>query len=174
MSWSNAPIIAYHGTTLNYAPAIAAGPDPSKGSALTDFGLGFYVTTNLRQAKDWANDRHRKRGAHPAAVIEFDVDRDWLAQLDSLAFVVESANSGYWDFVSFCRNGRTYLRNTLPDHGRKIAPANRHYQVVYGPVSLWPQRHVLKDCDQISFHMKPHMMTGLQYAQTLCGSPDFP
>lgn len=173
MSWTNAPLKVYHGTTLNYTQSVAAGPDPSKGSAFTDFGLGFYVTTNLRQAKDWANDRHRSRGTHAAAVVEFDIDREWLATLDALAFVVEGANSGYWDFVDFCRQGRTYLRSTRPDHGRTAPSTMRHYQVVYGPVSLWPQRHVLKDCDQISFHMSSSGMSGLQYAQTLSGGPLF-
>ena len=29
---------------------------------------------------------------------------------------------------------------------------NKNYDIVFGPVSLWRQRLVIKDCDQISFH----------------------
>jgi hypothetical protein len=43
----------------------------------------------------------------------------------------------------------------LMPHGR--TPTNNQrglveYDIVYGPVSLWQQKLVIKDCDQISFH----------------------
>ncbi len=34
------------------------------------------------------------------------------------------------------------------NHARDEGP----YDVVYGPVALWPQTLAIKDCDQISFH----------------------
>jgi hypothetical protein len=57
---------------------------------LTDFGQGFYTTTSLHQAREWANARVRRVLAptqqHTAVVIQFSLDRDWLARLDALAF----------------------------------------------------------------------------------------
>ena len=41
-----------------------------------------------------------------------------------------------------------YSRAGSPPHGRVAGP----YDVVYGPVSLWQQQLVIKDCDQVSFH----------------------
>jgi hypothetical protein len=73
-----------------------------------------------------------------ATVIKFEVDRTQLAQLQTLTFVVD--NPDYWDFVQHCRHGMGLHRST------------GNYDVVYGPVSLWPQTLVIKDCDQISFH----------------------
>ena len=38
----------------------------------------------------------------------------------------------------------------------------KSYAVVYGPVSLWPQRLVIADCDQILFS-DPANVVGLAY-----------
>jgi hypothetical protein len=75
-------------------------------------------------------------------VIAFDLDRNWLGSLDALAFV--RATPDFWKLVADCRAGR-------PPHGRKT-PHPLPYDVVYGPVSLWPQRLLIAGCDQISFH----------------------
>jgi len=116
---------------------------------LADFGRGFYTTTYLDQAKNWANNRCRNL-RNPvvgifqlprrvlATVIRFEVDRDLLARLQTLSFVREGPD--YWDLVQHCRQGRGDHRST------------GNYDVVFGPVSLWPQTLVIKDCDQISFH----------------------
>lgn len=79
-----------------------------------------------------------------AIVLRFQFDRDWLAQLDALAFVRD--NQEYWDLVTDCRHG-------FPPHQRH-PPSPLPYDVVYGLVSLWPQTLVIGDCDQISFHSR--------------------
>lgn len=79
-----------------------------------------------------------------ATVIRFEVDRDKLALLEFLAFVTENSNNDFWDFVRSCR------RSAPPSQHRRHG--NRRYDVVFGPVTLWPQTLVIKDCDQISFH----------------------
>ena len=125
------------------------GIDLAYSAPLTDFGRGFYTTTYLDQAKNWANDRCLKirnalRGLlQPpklvlATVLRFEVDRNEIAKLQWLSFVRE--NQDYWDFVQYCRQGRGSHRPT------------GNYDIVSGPVSLWSQRLVIKDCDQISFH----------------------
>lgn len=70
-----------------------------------------------------------------------------MAGLDDMAFVREdfAPNSDYWRLVAHCRGGN--------DHARGGGPQGRgYYDVVYGPVSLYPQFLVIADADQISFH----------------------
>jgi hypothetical protein len=160
--WGNKSLRAFHGTdsdSLTTGSGLSAPPTVGSQFSFvpklalcrpfTDFGQGFYVTTRLHQARQWANARVRRKKASPAislkaVVIEFAFDRDWLASLDALAFVRDTDE--YWDLVTDCRH-------TFPPHQR-LAPHPATYDVVYGPVSLWPQTLVIGDADQISFHTR--------------------
>ncbi len=154
MAWSNGPLALYHGTDALSAPSISSpsgstlhGVNLSKSSPFTDFGKGFYTTTNLHQAKNWANNRYRRvhtplSPPNHAVVLRFDVDRDVLAALNTLCFVIEASSSDYWDLITHCRTAL----------GSHLFVGSNYYDVVYGPVSLWPQTLVIKDCDQVSFH----------------------
>ena len=116
---------------------------------LADFGQGFYTTTNLHQAKNWARLRCLRLPTGRATVLAFDVDRNLLARPDILCFVTESLSpphTDYWDLVHYCRQRQ---RNHYP---------GGNYDIVYGPVSLWPQTLVIKDCDQVSFHTRTALM----------------
>ena len=146
MPWTNGPLKAFHGTDAASASAIVAnGVDPTKGRPTTDFGQGFYVTTSLQQAMNWAlrkaNYPHVRPSRRPALVY-FEIDREKLAALDGLVFVMEDPDSDYWDFVAHCRAG-------IRGHSR---PHQSYYDVVMGPVSLWRQKHTIANADQISFH----------------------
>jgi hypothetical protein len=152
VAWSNGPIRVYHGTDhVSAAAVLGNGVDLALCSPLTDFGRGFYTTSNLEQAKNWGLLRARRlRAKNPdakGAVIEMQVDRDWLSRMCSLVFVREAPEIGYWDFVRFCRTGNTPHR------------VRDNYEVVYGPVAMWQDLvddhaalFTIKDCDQISFH----------------------
>ena len=74
-------------------------------------------------------------------VLQFDLDRDWLASQEMLVFVREAPD--FWDFVTHCRAGLTV-------HAR--AQPNVAYDVVFGLVTIWQQRLLIQNCDQISFH----------------------
>lgn len=154
--WRNLPLTVFHGTDNASAslPAASVRSRPPNAAfavnlrrcrPFTDFGQGFYTTTRLHQARQWANSRvMRARGSTGlhAVVLQFDLDRDWLASLEHLAFVRPTRD--YWNLVTDCRHG-------FPPHQR-VTPRALAYDVVYGPVSLWPQSLVIADCDQISFH----------------------
>jgi hypothetical protein len=161
MAWKNGPVALYHGTD-DLSASLIQPPSPplkhsvnlSKCNPLTDFGQGFYTTTNLLQARNWANNRYRRtlatsRRANRAVVLRFDVDRDLLAALNTLCFVTEGTSRDYWDFITHCRNAV----------GKHLFQRTKDYDVVFGPVSLWPQTLVIKDCDQISFHTTPALKT---------------
>ncbi len=154
MAWQNGPITLYHGTDDVSAVSIMAASsliphsvNLSKSNAFTDFGRGFYTTTSLHQAKNWGNLKYLQSlktrcPANRAVVLYFDVNRNVLATLNSLCFVTEGSSSDYWDFVKHCRNAV----------GSHLFQGTNYYDIVFGPVSLWPQTLVIKDCDQVGFH----------------------
>ncbi len=146
MTWNNDPLTVYHGTDDASAKTIKARINPLSGKPLTDFGQGFYVTTYLHQAVCWANRRchtisvSKATRSVVAKVLRFEIDRYDISRLDTLVFIRDDPD--YWDLVEHCRHG-------LGSHQPKTG---KNYDVVFGPVSLWPQTLVVKDCDQISFH----------------------
>jgi hypothetical protein len=158
--WVNGNLVVYHGTdTLALTAYGKLKPEATIGRfavnlslcrPATDFGRGFYTTTSLHQAKEWANARVRRvavpagSGPNVGLILQFDLNRDWLATQETLVFV--RAIQHYWDFVTHCRAG-------LAVHNRSL-PRSPHdpYDVVYGLVTIWPSRLLIQDCDQISFH----------------------
>jgi hypothetical protein len=176
--WSNGKLTVYHGTdTLTLA---AHGPFKAGGSLAgfvanlancrpaTDFGTGFYTTTSLHQAREWANARVRRKRSRASPtqpmglVLLFDLDRDWLASQEALVFVREV--SDFWDFVTHCRAG-------FAVHAR--AQPNVAYDVVFGLMTIWPQRLLIQDCDQISFHTPAALgCLNQPIVADVAGSPD--
>ena len=142
--WTNSPIILYHGTTSRFVPSLMAGILVRLGRSRSDFGTGFYTTTSLRQAREWAEAK--SGGANDLTrIIRFEVDRDALASLEGLWFVwADSRATDYWTLVRHCRSG---LSNR-PNHN------SLWYDVVAGPVArIWyGTTAVVLDSDQISFH----------------------
>jgi hypothetical protein len=126
------------GTSVGFTPTLALCRPH------TEFGQGFYVTTSEHQARQWANARWTRHpsGTVKAVVLRFVLNRDDLARHDALVFVRPTAD--FWDLVQDCRHG-------FPPHQRP-SPVPPAYDIVYGPVTIWPQRLVIQDCDQISFH----------------------
>ena len=162
-AWNNIPLTVYHGTddaSLGQPgitqETVLAGfvMNLTLCRPLTDFGQGFYTTTSLHQAREWANARVRRLLAptrtHIAVVIRFSLDRDWLAGLDALAFARPIAD--FWNLVTDCRYGFSPHQRSGPQAA---------YDVVYGPVTIWPSRLLIQDCDQISFHT-PATVPGLR------------
>jgi hypothetical protein len=141
-AWTDQNIDLYHGTLDVHVNSVLAAVDVTQGAALKDFGRGFYTTTNLTQATNWANNL--AIGGGTPAVIRFTSERNELAQLDTLAFVRgEPAAVDFWSFVQYCR--------TIPgSHNRR---QTHWYDVVIGPVTgSWKKQTVIRSADQISFH----------------------
>jgi hypothetical protein len=140
MVWTNAPLVVYHGTDENSAGNILrSGVNLAACAPGSDFGHGFYVTSSLKFAQSWA-DQKVVRSTARAAVLTFRLDRDLAAELDDhLTFVL--ASDEFFDFVSYNRGGGT-------NHARS---AGTPYDLVYGPISAYPFRLVYVDCDQICF-----------------------
>ena len=142
--WTDQDILLYHATLDLWAASILQAVDLSQSRPLTDFGRGFYTTTRLDQARRWANDVARRRGGS-AAVIEFQVERHALAQLECLFFIrSDTLTVAFWSFVQYCKT-------VSGDHKRRYVA--RYYDVVAGPVpGDWKKQSVIRDSDQVSFH----------------------
>ena len=151
--WSNPPLLVYHGTDTIAVPRAAGLPigrsvpfriQVGLCRPFTDFGQGFYVTTHLHQARQWANAKviRTPNPSSQVLVLGFFLDRDWLASLEALTFVRPIQD--FWNLVYDCRN-------MFPPHQR-VLPATAAYDTVYGPVTLWPSILTIQDCDQISLH----------------------
>jgi hypothetical protein len=143
--WSNQNIILFHGTHSIAAKGIRSECfrlDLCRST--TDFGPGIYTTTKRQQAVGWAiraveNYRRRHRGIDvEPVVLQSAVSRLKLSRLSVLFFV--RGHEDFWELVSRCRDGG--------DH----AIDGSWYDVVGGPLSMWPTPALFKDSDQISFH----------------------
>jgi len=84
------------------------------------------------------------------AVVQFTVDRNKLAELDTVWFVRGSFDADdFWSLVHHCRHaGGDHRRGLM----RRKQPV-KWYDVVVGPVAAsWRQRLAISDADQASFH----------------------
>jgi hypothetical protein len=147
-AWENQALILFHGTVLASAEKIReTGVDIDMGRALTDFGRGFYTTTDEGNAREWSGRVTERQGGE-RAVVRLAVNRFALSKLNSIAFIRGSLRAeDYWSFVTHCRSG-------LPHHPE----TGTFYDVVYGPVAKYwagyPRSAVWADYDQISFHTR--------------------
>jgi hypothetical protein len=158
LPWQNDDLILFHGCTDQSLHSQSSGGikfgghphghgiDHTRGVTRGDFGPGFYTTTWLHQAKNWADIKAQKvRRNHPRAValvLRLTINRNDLASLDDLVFTSDGAD--FFPFVKYCReNGRPHALAVF----RQIP-----YDVIYGPVALTNQTLTIKDSDQVSFH----------------------
>ncbi len=82
--WSDQDIVLYHGTLDMHVASILQGVNLNKCKHFRDFGRGFYTTTNRTQAERWANDLAAQTAGAAPAVVEFTVERNDVALLETL------------------------------------------------------------------------------------------
>ncbi len=128
--WNNDNIVLFHGCSEEslhsanprgiVAGQLPHGIDLTACARRTEFGRGFYTTTWIEQAKEWANRQTKKlkaRGAgkssRKAIVLGLSVDRDKLAALDSLVFTNDLTGAAFW---SFCTPGASRRFRTVSSH----------------------------------------------------------
>ena len=106
-------MILYHGSNL-----MVKEPRILTPNRYLDFGTGFYTTSNLSQARNFADKVAARKGEGKSTVNKYVFDENALDKLNVLAF--ESADEAWLDFVSDNRNG--ILRDAK-------------YDLIYGPVA---------------------------------------
>ncbi len=105
----------YHGSTV-------CVPEPKllSASRRLDFGSGFYTTTNLNQARRWAQIKRRRSQTEDAMVSVYDAKNVFEA-IHLLIKHFETASEAWLDFVMAHRTG--------------LATSIEDYDVVRGPVA---------------------------------------
>lgn len=84
----------FHGSTVT-----VKRPNIQKGRKATDFGKGFYTTTNFEQAKKWALLKKNREQSEKAIVSVYEVPDDILdREYPVLRFMGATKNG--WSLLS--------------------------------------------------------------------------
>ena len=155
----------YHGSHIE-----VKNPKIITSSRIGDFGRGFYTTSNLEQARRWAQIRAIQENQPSGVVTVFDVPDHLFSHPELQIKSFENANDVWLDFV---------LAN------RKDVDFNHEFDLVCGPVAddrvyvclnmledgLADRETVIKKlktyvlADQILFHTAKSLLF-LEYAAT--------
>ena len=155
----------YHGSHIE-----VKNPKIITSSRIGDFGRGFYTTSNLEQARRWAQIRAIQENQPSGVVTVFDVPDHLFSHPELQIKSFENANDVWLDFV---------LAN------RKDVDFNHEFDLVCGPVAddrVYVCLNMLEDgladretvirklktyvlADQILFHTAKSLLF-LEYAAT--------
>lgn len=106
-------MILYHGSNIEVRE-----PQLLKIQRELDFGKGFYTTSDLAQASNWAQRTAKRRGSGHPVVSVYEIDDVALNSLNVLRF--NSANVEWLRYVTANRRGIT---------------ASEDWDMVIGPVA---------------------------------------
>lgn len=106
-------MILYHGSNIEVRE-----PQLLKIQRELDFGKGFYTTSDLAQASNWAQRTAKRRGSGQPVVSVYEIDDASFDSLKVLRF--DSANVAWLRYVAANRKG--------------IAPSE-DWDIVIGPVA---------------------------------------
>lgn len=91
----------YHGSTM-----AVRKPNVKRGRNTTDFGQGFYLTTNFEQAKRWALLKQHREHSARAIISVFDFDETILDDLTYNVLHYYGPTEEWLDFVVQNRKGK--------------------------------------------------------------------
>jgi hypothetical protein len=150
----------WHGCLESDARSIETnGIDLKRSRTALDFGRGFYTTTKLEQAEEWAQKKYRNQSrddqvTNRPTILKFRTPLARLATIECLTFVRgEFKNDLFWSFVDHCRSSTVAIPKTHLNPTRN--GPNDWYDMVCGPVAaVWPpdNRVTFPESDQFSFH----------------------
>lgn len=104
----------YHGSTVS-----VKNPSLRLGRRNTDFGKGFYTTTDFEQAARWACIRSKRDGSDVSIVSVFEIDDNLLQSNAMKIMEYHGATESWLNFVV---------------NNRRSAPLH-DYDIVLGPVA---------------------------------------
>jgi hypothetical protein len=95
-------MIVYHGSFI-----VVDKPDVGHSKRYLDFGAGFYVTADQKQAELWAKRKSVRQKANPIVNV-YDLNND-LTAYNGLIFAHEDV--AWLDFVAKCRKGNDLYKD---------------------------------------------------------------
>lgn len=154
----------YHGSTIT-----VKHPNLQKGRKATDFGKGFYTTTNFEQAQKWALLKQKRKQAPKAIVSIYEVPDNILNREYSVLHF-EGATKEWLDFVVNNRGGnetKTYDLIMGPVANDQLYATIRLYE--QGIITANAAIGMLKThklFNQLSFH-DPKAISLLKFIETI-------
>lgn len=154
----------YHGSTV-----IVKHPNVQKGRKATDFGKGFYTTTNLEQAQKWALLKKNREQSEKAVVSVYEVpDNIFDREFSVLRFT--GATKEWLEFVVNNRRGKEVEKYDLV-----MGPVANDQ--LYATIRLYEQRVITADAaiemlkthklfNQLSFHTE-RVASLLQFVESM-------
>ena len=141
----------YHGSIV-----MVKRPSLRPGRANTDFGKGFYTTTDFEQAARWANIRRERARSEVAVVTVYEIDDDLLQRNDLNVMEYNGATEEWLNFV-------VANRRSAPLHNYDLVLGPMANDNLYATISMYEngqlsaeaaivqlKTHVLYN--QVSFH----------------------
>lgn len=155
----------YHGSTV-----VVKQPNIRIGRKNTDFGKGFYTTTDFDQAARWARIRSKRAGADVAIVSVYEIDDNLLQNKDFNIMEYHRATEQWLNFV-------VNNRRTAPLHNYDIVLGPVANDNLYATISMYENgqlsveaaivqlnTHVLYN--QVSFHTK-EALSQIKYLESI-------
>lgn len=155
----------YHGSTVT-----VKRPSLRPGRTNTDFGKGFYTTTDYEQAARWARIRRERASAEYAIVSVYDIDDNLLQRSDLSIMEYHGATEAWLNFVVANRRSAP-----LHDYDLVLGPvANDN---LYATISMYEngqlsveaaivQLKTHKLFNQVSFHT-PMALSHLRFTESI-------
>lgn len=144
----------YHGTNVDFDVI-----DLSKSKNFRDFGRGFYLTTSLEQAEEWAYKTHRRTKSGTKLVLKYTIlhkDLESLYKMDltgqeSLWLTIVSANRNLGGIQHFGVTRDVVIGN-VADGSDLLDTVDRYNNGIINASQAYKLLKPTKYTDQYSFH----------------------
>ena len=161
--------VLFHGTPVNFNQV-----DISKSNTYTDFGKGFYLTSILEQAVEWAgmkrlvNTDLQSLGEIPRTyVLKFELSIEKLSKMNYKIY--KGYEPDWLKKVSVCRNTRLSeqeRKKAVPEYDVTIGPmADNHVGVVLS--KYWKGEYKEEETLELIQFQKPNMQIAFHTEKSL-------
>lgn len=143
-------MILYHGSNVEVRK-----PSLRPGRKNTDFGKGFYTTTNKEQAEHWTSIKQERAKSSNRIVSVFEIDEAILTDPKLQIREFHGVDEAWLNFVVGCRKGMKHDYDLVfgPVANDKVFTVVNLYEtgVIDAPAAI-AQLKAYKTYDQLSFH----------------------
>lgn len=125
------------------------------GRKKTDFGKGFYTTTQKEQAEHWARIKKDRAKAAKAVVSEYEIDDSLLSMPELNIRRFQGVDASWLEFVVNCRKAVAHDYDLVfgpVANDNVFATVNLYESGVLDAPAAIAQLRAYKTYDQLSFH----------------------
>lgn len=153
----------FHGSVVEvHNPSLRYGRDN------TDFGKGFYTTTNKEQAEHWAKIRKERAKANKAVVSVYEIDDTILTDPILNKRLFNGVDEAWLEFVVNCRKAQPHTYDIVfgpVANDNVFATVNLYENGVLDAPAAIAQLRAYKTYDQLSFHT-PRVIQALRFIES--------